>query len=45
MRRKTDYICPACREADRTRTTHPGMLHGPGICDCECRDEGSDRAE
>ncbi len=35
---KTRYICADCRKADRERTTHPGMLHKPGICDCTCRD-------
>lgn len=38
-RRLTDYICAACRTADREHTTHPGQMHLPGICDCPCRDE------
>lgn len=35
---KTAYICTECREADRTKSTHPGMMHKAGICDCSCRD-------
>lgn len=34
---KTAYICDECREADHERTTHPGVRHRPGICDCKCR--------
>jgi hypothetical protein len=35
---KNLYICGECREADRTKRTHPGVRHQPGICDCSCRD-------
>jgi hypothetical protein len=36
----TAFICATCREANRTKDTHPGQFHAPGICDCPCRDEG-----
>ncbi len=35
----TDFICEACRKANREGLTHPGVRHMPGICDCKCRDE------
>jgi hypothetical protein len=38
-RKKTDYICAECRACDRSGDTHPGQMHKPGICDCECRDQ------
>jgi hypothetical protein len=34
---KTAYICKVCREADKYKITHPGVMHPPGICDCICR--------
>lgn len=37
-RTKTAFICAECREADRTRQTHPGQMHRPGLCDCVCLD-------
>jgi hypothetical protein len=33
----TAYICPVCRAADAQRTTHPGVRHLPGVCECRCR--------
>ena len=38
MVEKTDFICKTCRECDSLGLIHPGQLHNPGICDCECRD-------
>lgn len=35
---KTAFICQVCKKADKEKETHPGVLHIPGICDCECRD-------
>lgn len=37
-RTKTAYICEECRDANRRRDTHPGLMHKPGICDCVCLD-------
>lgn len=36
----TDYICDACKEADKDKTTHPGVRHTSAICDCPCRRRG-----
>lgn len=33
----TRFICRPCKEANRTKSTHPGVMHQPGICDCPCR--------
>lgn len=33
----TRFICKPCKEANRTNSTHPGVMHQPGICDCPCR--------
>lgn len=33
----TRFICKPCKEANRTKSTHPGVMHQPGICDCPCR--------
>jgi hypothetical protein len=35
--RLTRFTCAACKEANRTKSTHPGTQHVPGICDCPCR--------
>lgn len=35
--RLTRFICDPCRDANRTKSTHPGVQHQPGICDCPCR--------
>lgn len=35
--RLTRYLCHPCREANKTGSTHPGVQHQPGICDCPCR--------
>ena len=34
----TAFICDECRRANKNKTTHPGVRHLPGICDCKCRD-------
>jgi len=33
----TAFICRPCKDANATKSTHPGVQHMAGICDCPCR--------